>query len=248
MDRRTELTPEQVSSIHEFGRQGMPWQQIARTLGISGAMVYYRLSSRYKDSCRDWQHNHPGYVNENRHRDRLEVLSKIGKRCLKCGTDDYRVLQINHIGSQRDKHHGYVLCADILYAERSIDDLTTLCANCNILYEYEIGRRSRVTDTRLKVLTLLGKKCERCGNEDPRVLQINHINGGGGHEIKARGGSMYFYSAILDGSRAIGDLNVLCANCNIVHEYERDKAVVGNPFEELRRLVNDSSKLGESLD
>ena len=44
----------------------------------------------------------------------------------------------------------------------------------------------------------LGGKCVNCGETDIRVLQINHINGRDNPEVDVR-----------------------CANCNILYEYER---------------------------
>jgi hypothetical protein len=80
--------------------------------------------------------------------------------------------------------------------------------------------------TKLKVIQLLGGKCARCGVSDPRVLQVHHRNGGGNVERREKGdkASGYkFYSAIIHGERPIDDLELLCANCNILAEYERGK-------------------------
>jgi len=75
---------------------------------------------------------------------------------------------------------------------------------------------------RLKVLQILGGKCVRCGNADLRVLQINHIAGGGIKEYRALNGHLgKFYMAIVSGERRRDDLNLLCANCNVLYEYER---------------------------
>lgn len=98
---------------------------------------------------------------------------------------------------------------------------------------YRIQRVERFTELRthwhchwrqrIKVLRILGGKCRRCGNEDWRVLQINHKNGGGHEERSSRGMSgAALVRAILNG-RKTDDLDVLCANCNVIHEYERGR-------------------------
>lgn len=73
---------------------------------------------------------------------------------------------------------------------------------------------------RRRVIELLGGKCRKCGEDDIRVLQINHCdsNAKGDREEYAYWTS--FYRAIENGQRDSSDLEVLCANCNIIYEYE----------------------------
>ncbi len=85
-----------------------------------------------------------------------------------------------------------------------------------------IGRRRELL--RLKVVEKLGGKCAHCGITDKRVLQLDHINGGGGKERK-KGIEAY---AIYRRAFLIGDkeFQILCANCNIIkarvnNEYKR---------------------------
>jgi len=73
--------------------------------------------------------------------------------------------------------------------------------------------------SKLKVIEMLGGKCCNCGNEDIRVLQVNHINGGGSEDNKLGN----FYRRIVNGTRKTEDLELLCANCNIIYEYKRGK-------------------------
>ncbi len=72
---------------------------------------------------------------------------------------------------------------------------------------------------RLKIQTfsLLGGKCVGCGITDIRVLQVNHKNGRGG-EKDLFGAEMY--QAIVSKIRITEDLDLRCANCNIIYEYE----------------------------
>lgn len=73
---------------------------------------------------------------------------------------------------------------------------------------------------RKTIFIMMGSKCNKCGNTDLRVLQINHINGDGRIELK---NNANFYRDIYTGKRKIDDLELLCANCNILFEYERGR-------------------------
>ena len=80
-----------------------------------------------------------------------------------------------------------------------------------------LGLKTRIK-LRKRLIQKLGGKCSRCGIEDWRVLQINHINGGG-HKERISKGSKKTYKEILNGERD-GEFSLLCANCNILYEYE----------------------------
>lgn len=86
-------------------------------------------------------------------------------------------------------------------------------------------RRLRV---RLKALEIVGKgriECSNCGQKDIRILQINHINGGGRIDTRKFNGNGSFYYAIINGKRKTNDLNILCAVCNQAHFIEHKYGV-----------------------
>lgn len=74
---------------------------------------------------------------------------------------------------------------------------------------------------RLKVFNKLGgAKCVYCGCDDIRILEVNHINGGGGKEqkkLRASHNGKQLYEMIASGERATDDLNVTCRVCNMWH-------------------------------
>lgn len=78
---------------------------------------------------------------------------------------------------------------------------------------------------RKEVLSFLGNKCVRCGIDDFRVLQIDHVNGNGYRERQdfGKGGnaSVKYYRHILE-VRGEG-YQLLCANCNWIKRYERQE-------------------------
>lgn len=85
-----------------------------------------------------------------------------------------------------------------------------------------LDERERHWNIRMGVLKIMGGKCEQCGIDDPRILQINHLNGGGNAELrKAKLTNRQRDLRIMrSGLRPTG-LNLLCANCNVLYEYER---------------------------
>ena len=78
--------------------------------------------------------------------------------------------------------------------------------------------RSYLLTAKTEAIRILGGKCLDCGLTDIRVLQVNHKNGGGRKESRF-GTDMYL--AIINGKRKTDDLDVRCANHNIIYEYER---------------------------
>lgn len=71
---------------------------------------------------------------------------------------------------------------------------------------------------RQAVLDLLGRRCAVCGFDDERALQIDHINGGGGREVKSMG-TYSMYKKILEEDGE--GYQVLCANHNWIKRVER---------------------------
>jgi hypothetical protein len=81
--------------------------------------------------------------------DKLTALRTVSglqnPKCCKCGKEDIRVLTINHLNGDGAKdRRGYRVCDTYrkIRHNRSVDDLEVRCYNCNILYEYEQGRRT----------------------------------------------------------------------------------------------------------
>jgi hypothetical protein len=80
--------------------------------------------------------------------------------------------------------------------------------------------KKRFREQRKQVIELLGGKCVRCGFSDWRVLQVNHKNGGGSKERRMKG-THGIFREILSGKRSTDDLDLRCANCNILYQYEK---------------------------
>jgi hypothetical protein len=79
-------------------------------------------------------------------------------------------------------------------------------------------KNARSQNARKKAISILGGKCMNCGETDLRVLQVNHLNGGGSKENSKRG-ARAVWADVIKGNRE--DVDVRCANCNILYDYER---------------------------
>lgn len=82
-----------------------------------------------------------------------------------------------------------------------------------------MAKESRTRMKRRALSVIGGAICVSCGADDIRVLEVNHINGGGAKESKLRREThtpVDMYKRILRGLRSITDLNVLCRPCNAI--------------------------------
>lgn len=75
---------------------------------------------------------------------------------------------------------------------------------------------------RLALVAALGGKCVRCGFDDERALQVDHVNGGGVKEARALTGmkNKVILDKVLKGSE---DYQLLCANCNWIKRVENNE-------------------------
>jgi hypothetical protein len=82
--------------------------------------------------------------------------------------------------------------------------------------------KERQKERRLVVIGILGSKCAKCGFDDYRALQIDHINGNGNKERKDNKRNNYSaIKKILAGETK--NYQLLCANCNWIKRYENNE-------------------------
>ena len=92
-------------------------------------------------------------------------------------------------------------------------DLRSHCKTC-------ISEKSRVEFRTLReeAIDKLGGACAHCGYDtDRRILQIDHIHGGGSTD-RRRTNAKKFLKEVISGIRS--DLQVLCANCNWIKRFD----------------------------
>lgn len=68
-----------------------------------------------------------------------------------------------------------------------------------------------------KVCGSINPSCVRCGCDDPRLLEVNHKDGGGNLEMQKGKRSSRFYYDIVKDTRKTDDLELLCKPCNAIH-------------------------------
>lgn len=69
---------------------------------------------------------------------RFLCIIVLGGKCSQCGNSDLRLLQINHLRA-KTRHQGYRDYLDII--RNRIRDRDVRCANCNLLFEFQKGKR-----------------------------------------------------------------------------------------------------------
>lgn len=95
-----------------------------------------------------------------------------------------------------------------------------VCLNYQMQSEAERYERSRVK----LVIEKMGGKCEFCGFDDWRALQVDHKGGTGGKRKSAH----IIYTEILNGQ--IDDYQLLCANCNAIKaSYRNERSYCYDP-------------------
>lgn len=93
-------------------------------------------------------------------------------------------------------------------------------------YNYEKdSKKDRKRYVRIKnaVFSLLGTNCIKCGISDIRVLQIDHINGGGSKHRKNFQGRGMYYLILANPQESMKNYQILCANCNWIKRAENNE-------------------------
>lgn len=101
---------------------------------------------------------------------RIEAIMILGGKCINCGNSDVRVLQINHKngGGNKDfKENSVGVYRRIINHPETRKDYDVRCANCNILYEYEVGRRQEYP------IDLLGQTASLHLCQRPRLPSVD---------------------------------------------------------------------------
>lgn len=95
--------------------------------------------------------------------------------------------------------------------------------------QQNLSHRNTRKKIRLSIFDLLGFKCCRCGFDDIRALQIDHVNGDGSQHRAIPGNSISYFKGILkkvmEGSK---DFQILCANCNWIKRAEKNEQPYAN--------------------
>ena len=75
--------------------------------------------------------------------------------------------------------------------------------------------RERHAAVRAEVIAAYGSRCACCGEDEPKFLEIDHVNGGGHeHRKKLGGGPNVICRWLRDHGFPKDEFRLLCANCN----------------------------------
>ena len=102
------------------------------------------------------------------------------------------------------------------------DGIHNECKLCDKVRDY---KRRRGFTLHKQCLVHLGGVCKRCGFDDWRALQIDHVNGGGKKELQSKkyyNWRLYYRNVLSD---TTGKYQVLCANCNWIKKNENGEGV-----------------------
>jgi hypothetical protein len=106
---------------------------------------------------------------------------------------------------------------DFVHNPSRRDSLSSYCRSC--IYKYNVQREARL---RTAALVALGGECARCEISDFRILDIDHIHGGGSQERKSGLRQAKFYLHVVSN---LDRFQLLCKNCNWIKYLEGDNFV-----------------------
>ena len=90
-----------------------------------------------------------------------------------------------------------------------------------IRYRQRIWGVKALRTLKLKIIDKYGGKCNRCGFNDWRALQIDHVNSNGYQERELIRKRRTYYKYVLEDKS--GNYQILCANCNWIKKYENNE-------------------------
>jgi len=117
-------------------------------------------------------------------------------------------------------------------AQKRREGLRAICRDCESVLDK--ARRKALKET---VHDKLGHSCSRCGFDDKRALQIDHVFGGGNQEHAEIKNPAKFYRKVLADEE--GQYQMLCANCNWIKRAENQEHRRPVPFtpEEIAKIL-----------
>jgi len=160
---------------------------------------------------------------------RKETFNAYGGKCSLCGESRQEFLCIDHVynNGKEDREKfggsGVILYSQLRKQGFPKNGYRVLCYNCNMarmlkekMSVPQLPKQVKYTrKVKSELLEAYGKKCACCGEDNPVLLVIDHINGNGqaDRSLKGRGRAMYAHLKKLGYPR--GEYRLLCHNCNM---------------------------------
>lgn len=130
-------------------------------------------------------------------------------------------MEINHIKTREWNRKSYKK-----HRTQRLKEKQVYCLKNRLVIKEK--RNKRYKERKEFIIKILGGKCNHCGNSDIRVLQFDHINGGGRKEIKKFRFSGYLHflynQLIQDKDIFLNKYQLLCANCNWIKRVENKES------------------------
>jgi predicted HNH restriction endonuclease len=93
---------------------------------------------------------------------------------------------------------------------------TEKCDECRLKKR---GAKTRESIIRARAIAAYGGRCDDCGLDDDRILEMHHVNGGGARERKEKGAYRLFADAAKTGMRD-DSISLLCPNCHSIRHWQ----------------------------
>lgn len=123
-----------------------------------------------------------------------------------------------------------------MWREKNHDRFIRINRDGNLKYRtqnhdlYLDTKRKQRQRIRLSIIEFYGGKCVKCGITDWRVLQVDHINGGGCVERKKYNGStgLYYNYKLINTNPDLcrNTRQLLCANCNTIKKVDNGEYAI----------------------
>lgn len=97
----------------------------------------YKDIEKQRKSQREW-------AAKNNLEIRLKAIDMLGGKCIRCGFDNFRALQIDHIVPDlqgRKVHNGSKNARNVVSGKLNIAEVQLLCANCHWIKTYDEDRK-----------------------------------------------------------------------------------------------------------
>ena len=159
---------------------------------------------------------------------RFEVIGAYGGKCVLCGEDRPEFLCIDHTNNNGKADRARHLFGGSLYAALKKvgypkDDYRLLCFNCNM--GRELTRRMSATvdnsqnrqtrTAKSEMIAAYGGRCACCDEDNPILLVLDHVNGGGQADRAQHGRGRVLYRYLCRLGWPQDGYRLLCHNCNM---------------------------------
>lgn len=93
----------------------------------------YKDKEKNREYQKNWARKNKGRHKEYRNKKRIEAIEKLGGKCVYCGCNEYKALEINHIkgGGSKEHNDGRKIVLDIIYERIDIKEVELTCRVCN---------------------------------------------------------------------------------------------------------------------